>query len=224
MASTLTPANLIDVVKLFFPRTLTDGLANRASDVVNSYMWKRYPWKPSIANLVPFNLVYSEPDYGAPYIVIPPDFQGFHQVWMRTSDGREYKVDPKPDLQKSFNPGLPNSIAFMPKDLAFRVHPRPSLSAPDYWIEGEYKKTPTQINNTNINSFVLPYDDMYAIVFQKGLEWQFKQNTPEEIPAFQFFSALLDEMAGSEGLLHGPPQNYPDESLANGGWDNWNNY
>lgn len=224
MANTLTAAALIDVVKLNYPRTLGDGFYCRAADAVNSYIWKRYPWKPSIANLIPFMLVYSEPDYGAPYVQIPPDFQSFHQVWMRTSDGREYKVDPRPDLQKSFNPGLPNAISYMPKDLAFRLHPRPSLSAPDYWIEGEYKKTPTLITASNINSFVLPYDDMYALVFEQGLQWRFKKGTADELPAFQFFVALLDEMAASEGLLHGPPQNFPDESLANGGWDNWNNY
>jgi hypothetical protein len=224
MASTLTAGNLIDVVKLKFPKVLVDGFGARAADEVHSYIWKRYPWKSSIANLYPFHVVQAEPDYGPPSVTIPLDFQGFHQVWLRSSDGREYRLDPKPDLQKSFTPGLPNAIAWMPKDQAFRLHPRPSFTAPDWWVEGEYKKTPTKINNENVASFVLPYDDMYAMVFRKGLAAWFKQDTPDEMPAFQMFSGLLDEMAASEGLLAGPPQNFPDEGLANGGWEGWEGY
>jgi hypothetical protein len=219
MPATLTAGNLLDLVALKFPRILTDGFGGRAADEVQAYIWKLYPWKVSIADLIPFNLVVEEPDYGPPVLVVPPDFQGFHQVRLRCWDGRTYPVKPKPDLPISFAPGMPDEIAYMPKAQAFRIHPRPFYSAPDWWIEGEYKKAPIKINNENLNSAIIPWDDMYSIVFRKGLIWQFKQDTPDEMNAFAQFKMLIDEMASSEGLLAGVPEVAPSEGMALGGYD-----
>jgi hypothetical protein len=43
-------------------------------------------------------------------------------------------------------------------------------------------------------------------------------DSQDETQAFMVFRQLLDEMAGSEGLLAGTPQISPTDSLELGGW------
>jgi hypothetical protein len=218
MAKTVTAGQLVTLVSNKFPRLLIESFAARYADEVLTYMWKRYPWKESIKELPQFSLTLEDGDYGPPSAVVPGDFLGFHEQWIRMFDGRSFPLQPKPDLPLSFSPGLPTAISYITEKQAFRLHPRPSYTSPDAWVEGRYKKQVTKITNENLSSYTLPWDDQYAIVFRKGLVWQFKMDSQDETQAFMVFRQLLDEMAGSEGLLAGTPQISPTDSLELGGW------
>lgn len=222
MANTLTIADAINLVSLKFPRLLTDGFAANLANDVMAFMWYRYPWRVSLAELPPFYPVLEVPDYGPPTFAVPDDFYGLHEVWLRRYTGE--KVEPslivKPTVTISVAPGQPTAIAYQPERASFRLHPRPSFSGPDVWVEGIYKKLPVKVTNENMNSYVLPWDDIYFQVFKKGLEWKFKDDimsAPDADRAFLMFRAFVDDMAANEGLHSGVVTIAPAASLELGG-------
>jgi hypothetical protein len=89
-------------------------------------------------------------------------------------------------------------------------------------MEGEYKKIPTKITNDNVNSLILPWDDLYFPVFRLGLVWLIKRDligSPRETKDArdEFFSALY-QMAMNEGMAEGQVNLvYPDDGLELGG-------
>src|SRR4051812_26392482 len=85
MPNTLTVADGINMVALKYPRLQTDGFAARIADEVISFIWNRYPWRVSLAELPPFYLVREIADYGPPTYAVPSDFKGLHEAWLRRS-------------------------------------------------------------------------------------------------------------------------------------------
>lgn len=222
MASTMTAGQAVSIVGLKYPKLLTESFAARFADEVQAFIWYRYPWRGSLSELPPFHLVKEEPDYGPPLLAVPGDFYGLHRAWVRSSTGQ--RVEPellvKPEVSISSSTGLPTAIAYHSERLSFRVHPRPSVSAPDWWIEGTYKKLPTKITNENLNSYVLPWDDIYFQIFRRGLEWKVKDEligTPDGTAAFAIFRSMVDDMAAAEGLHSGVVTVAPAEGLEMGG-------
>lgn len=222
MPSTLTVSDAMNMVALKFPRLLTDGFAARLADEVMAFIWYRYPWRVSLAELPPFFPVREIPDYGPPSYAVPADFYGLHEVWLRryTGERLEPQLLVKPSVVISIAPGQPSAIAYQAEHRSFRLHPRPSFSGPEIQVEGSYKKTPTKVTNENMNSYVLPWDDIYFQVFKKGLEWKFKEdvlNSPDADRSFMLFRAFVDDMAAAEGLHSGVVTIAPAEGLELGG-------
>lgn len=221
MANTLTVADGINLVAMKYPRLLTDGFASRIADEVIAFIWHRYPWRISLAELPPFFPVKEVPDYGPPTFSVPDDFYGLQEAWLRRSTGE--KVEPrltvKPSVEISIAPGYPTAIAYQPEMKSFRLHPRPSFSGPEIQVEGIYKKLPTKVTNENMNSYSLPWDDIYFQVFKKGLEWKIKDDimgAADADRAYLMFRAFVDEMAANEGLHSGVITVAPAEGLALG--------
>jgi hypothetical protein len=162
-------------------------------------------------------LTYNESDYGAPLVAVPADFYGLHDAWIYgLGSAKPYPLVVVPELRPSFSVGVPTTIAYQKEIASFRVHPRSGLSSPEWWVEGVYKKTPTKITTTNINSYVLPWDDMYFEVFRQGLVWKYKQDiigAPDALREYQLFLSMIDTMAADEGLHSGVKMIAPAESL-----------
>jgi len=220
MSKTLTAGDAVRIVAARYPRLDTSGFAARFCDEVLSTIWHRYPWRESLAELPPFHLVREEPDYGAPLLAVPPDFYGLHRVCVRNSYGTTYPpLIVVHDLSVSQSTGIPTAIAYQPEKRSFRVYPRPLVGAPDFWIEGSYKKVPQKITTATLNSYFLPFDDMYFNVFRLGLVWKVKEilGDSEAVQDEARFYRAIDEMAVAEGLHSGVIVVAPAEGLELGG-------
>jgi hypothetical protein len=223
MARTIVVAEAVNMVGLRYPRLLTDGFAARFADEVQARIWHRYPWRGTLAELPPFYLIHEVPDYGPPTYAVPTDFYGLHRAWIRNGvNGNvlEPELLVKPEVGISVAPGVPTVIAYHEERFSFRLHPRPSITGPDYWVEGIYKKNPTKITNENLNSHILPWDDQYFEVFKKGLEWKYKDEilgAPDADRSLLLFRAFIDDMAAAEGLHSGVVTVAPAEGLELGG-------
>jgi len=217
---TLTAGDAIRIVSTRFPRLDTSGLAARFADEIQAIMWHRYAWRESLAELPPFHLVYEEPDYGPPLLAVPADFYGLHGVHVRNTYITYPSLTVVPNLPISTGIGIPDTIAYQAEKKAFRVHPRPSVRAPEWWIEGSYKKTPTKITNANLNSYILPFDDLYFEIFRRGLVWKVKEEILGDEKAFQDEIRFMNDtvrMAAAEGLHSGVILIAPAEGLELGG-------
>ena len=223
MASTLTIGDAVNLLGQRYPKLLMDGNAARLADEILSFMWIRYPWRQSLAQLYPFFITKEEPDYTAPYIVFPTDFFALQEAWLREYTG--YRFDPplsvKPDLIVSGTTSTPTAISYQPEIGGFRLYPRPSMCSPDVWVEGIYKKALTKVKNETVQSYTYPWDDRYFNVFRKGLSAIVKDeligNKQEAMQEYLEFRQLLEGMAASEGLHSGDVSVHPQYGLALGG-------
>jgi hypothetical protein len=219
VAKTLTVGTALHILSARNPRILTESFGARFADEVQAFMWYRHPWRESLADLPPFSLVPDEPRYGPPTLAVPPDFYGLHDAWLRNMSGGQQVLLVQKDLRPSGESGVPTSICYDGASGSFILHPRPALSAPDWWVEGRYKKTPTKITNETVMSHVLPWDDIYFAVFRAGLNWKLAQEIersrdwPNEFAAFL---RAVDDMARTEGIISGVEVISPDVSLEYG--------
>ena len=62
MARTLTVAQALNLAVVRLPKALPDGFGARFADEVLGYMWTKYDWKESLAELPPFHLIRDEHD------------------------------------------------------------------------------------------------------------------------------------------------------------------
>jgi hypothetical protein len=217
MAKTMTPGMALDLFAVRAPRILTDGWGARFCDSAHGDIWERYPWPETLAGLTPFYLVYDLQGYGAPTISIPSDFDYLHEAYLANSNRQIRELKVQRHLPTTDMSGFPTTIMY--KEGQFLLHPRSSVSQPDWWVGGTYKKTPTKITNANLNSYTLPWEDKHFDVFRQGVEWRVKQYLGDRdwMASRQLFELLLEDMAVGEGLAAGPYVVSPSESLELGG-------
>jgi hypothetical protein len=219
MARTLTPNTAISILQLKH-RALPDGMAARFCDEVLSKMWHRYPWRESLEELTPFHLVKDEAYYGPPLLAVPTDYFALHEAWLVSSNYEQHPLKIQKHLAPTMFSDVPNKIGYDKARGAFVVSPRSSVTAPEWWIEGTYKKTPTKITNATLASYVMPWDDTYYEVFRVGLDWKYREEIlrDKDWPlARQAFYGLLGEMAAAEGVAEGDSVVVPEFGLEMGG-------
>ena len=220
MASTMTAGQALDIVSMRYKGLQQEGFGPRFADEVQAYIWYRFPWRQSLSELPPFHPVLEEPDYGPPTSAVPPDFYGFHDVWLRYRDGSTKTLTPMKDLAVSPVAGIPEAISYQAERYSFRLYPRPSITAPEWWVEGIYKKTPTKITTANVNSYLIPWDDLYFAVFRQGLIWKVKDEIlgdPAAPGEFAKFETFVQRMAAAEGMQLGVTIVHPHSGLELGG-------
>ncbi len=222
MAKTMTAGNALNIVAVRYPRLITDGFGARFVDEVQSEIWHRYPWRESLSPLAPFHLIVDEQDYGAPLVTIPTDFWSLYDAVLYGADGQVIPLKLPKVLGVSIGTDIPAAITYQKANQSFRVYPRSSVGGAKWWVAGEYKKIPTKITNENVNSQVLPWDDLYFSVFRLGLVWVVKRDligSPREVKdARDEFNLALYVMAQNEGMADGQTGLiYPDEGLELGG-------
>lgn len=220
MSTTLTPGDAVRIVATRYPKLDASGVAARFCDEVQAMIWHRWPWRQSIAELPPVAMLLEEPDYGPPTLAVPNDFYGLYRANLRNSSQQVVPLVVVPELAISTGTGIPSSVAYQPEKRSFRFHPRPSITSPEWWMEGSYKKTPTKITNANLNSYILPFDDLYFEVYRRGLIWKVKDEIlgdPGAKEDLALFLMLIDKMAAAEGLQAGVVVVAPAEGLELGG-------
>ncbi len=219
MASTLTPGKALDMLAVRFPKITMESIGPRLCTEVQDYIWHKYPWKWSLSQITPFFLTREMSDYGPPEFTLPTDLYGLYDAWLRGMNNEFRPLTVLKELTVAEHSSRPTAICVTPERY-FRLNPRPDLISPEWWVEGKYKKTPTKIVSTNVNSYLFPWDDMWFEVFRKGLSWKFRDEIlgdPNAIQDFQLFEQKLQVWAGVEGFYDGATILHPSEGLALGG-------
>lgn len=243
MATTLTYG---DYLKLIRGHVSASTLENHGPQIVNMAVrkvWARYPWRAFIQDFRPFHLIPLEQDYGPPFNAVPADFDSFinANLVFLANGGNALRYPPlkvKQFLETTSRRGIPEDIAFYPgrpgrgsdtgNSAQFRLFPRPneSMGAPQWFVEGRYKRTPQKIDNSLIEN-PLPFDDKYESQIFDVFVWAGKKlGGAQDTGQVQFQDGMerytghlasamqaIEEMARFEGFSDGDTTLAPSEPL-----------
>ena len=191
MASSYTFWDAAHAAEALTAKTVEFDLMSIGANMALNVYWPAYSWRESIADLAPWWVNPGKQDHGAPQIVVPADFFGLKKAyWVDLMSGiqgvpyrRELKV--LGDLEETWETTVPMSVCYLPARRSFRLLPRVPLSfgCPRYLVEGQYKRRPTVylldgstvnlIRSENVQSALLPSDDMYMQVWITLMQWAF---------------------------------------------------
>lgn len=193
-----------------------------ATNVAISEMWRAYDWRGTVVQLPPFWLVPGQQDYGTPTYVIPDDYFGLREVYLvlltnTTWPGRK-KLDVVENLERTGMQDSPQSICYRPSIAGFRIHPAPTLSmaAPNYLIDGTYKKRPPKWTSANYASQLL-WDDIYFDPFVSACVWASLKLSGQRKPALEQYAIFrqdLERAREDENLELGERVIHPAEALS----------
>ena len=182
MAYTYYYSDAVTALQDIIKRSVEEEKASILCNIATNKIWSRYDWRESLAKLPPFYLIPLMQDYGQPFTVVPSDLLGLREVyWVRTTatpPARE-PVTVFRDLPETHIRSLPHAICVLPAinlpatKPKFRVFPRipDNIGSTDYMIDGTYKKRPTKITQANMQTSLLPWDDIYFNTFLETLKW-----------------------------------------------------
>ncbi len=234
MARTLYYSDITTIISRFVPKIVDSDVAAFVSNIAIYEIFKRYDWRESLVTLPPFFLVPNSQDHGAPFVAVPSDFLGLRQAYLvQLNSSPVYKMPLGilKDLAETPIPGIPQDIGYQVDTQSFRVFPRvpANIGAPNFCIQGVYKKRPTKLTATTISSTLIPFDDMYLSCFVdvwKWAAWQLsgdpraggvqKQKDGSTMYTGQYAVAMeaIDAMAANEGVELGDVSIAPQEQLA----------
>lgn len=235
MASTYVYQDLLHLASRTIPRGIEDDAAAALLNLTLNEIWNRWDWREAITELPPFFLVPDTQDYGPPTAAVPSDFAGLRQAWLvQTNAAPAYRTPLRinANLDATHVRNLPHALSYEPSVSSFRVFPRTpnNIGAPNYMIDGKYKRNPTKVTATTISSTTVPFDDKYLNVWLEGLKWAAwntvgdpKAGEIQLMPGGQWvatgqyakFLGRVDEMAAREGIELGPTPLAPGEPLVN---------
>ncbi len=211
-----------------YTKSLDQTVQEYAMNSAIKKMWLAYDWRGTVVKLPPFWLVPGEQDYGSPTYSIPSDFYGLREVYLVWVGGtniplRKY-LPVVENLEKTHLEGAPQVICYRAAAQKFRVHPGPTLgmSAPNYLIDGTYKKRPCRWTRAALASRLL-WDDEYFDIFVQAYVWavlRLSGQTKAAAEQDQVFRQALMEGTQSENLELGEPSIHPSEGIAlnNNSW------
>lgn len=229
---TLRYSDILSIVSKGTPRVAEAEFSSVASNLATNLIWYAFDWRESLEELPPFYLIPGVQDYGTPFTVIPQNFHGLRKAFLGRLNYVKYpQMAVAKDLEKTHIQGIPTAISYEASLDAFRVHPIPNnLSAPTWWIEGTYKKRPSAITNSTLNT-LLPFDDMYLNVWVEALRWAMYHLLGSEKAGVAVYQngqlvstgqlgtamAAIEKMASTEGLEQGDVFLHPENALVSGG-------
>lgn len=229
MAFTYDYNDIISASSYQYTKSLDATVQEFAMNNAIKKMWLAYDWRGTVVKLPPFWLVPGEQDYGSPTYSIPSDFYGLRECYYVVVGGtniplRKY-MPVVENLEKTHLQGVPQSICYRPSHQKFRIHPAPTLgmSAPNYLIDGTYKKRPCRWTRSALASRLL-WDDEYFEIFVQAYVWACLRLSGQVQAAAaqdQVFKQTLYEATQSENLELGEPSIHPSEALAYPSWNSW---
>jgi hypothetical protein len=231
MGYTFTYTDALNSVRSSFPVKDEDAKAAIMCNLALNMIWFGYDWRESLAKLPPFGLVPYTQDYGAPAVSVPADFEGLREAYLlhlTSFPPTEAPILVRSNIKETMTRGLPQVIGYEPTTTSFRTFPRApgNVGSPEWAIRGTYKKQPTKVTNSNLNSLLFT-QDKYFQVWVAGLQWagtSLSVGSPEtKAAAGAEFAFHINKMAMDEGLNNGDQTITPQEplvgaSLNNGGW------
>lgn len=235
MASTYSYTDALAIVGQNFKGRISDNLAVHAVNMALNYLWNSHDWRPTLAVLPPFWLTPNLQDFGKPFTTIPTDFLGLREVYLvslQSYNNWRRTLTVQTNLEVTHIQDYPKLISFHPEINGFRIWPRVpyAMTAPNWLIDGTYKKKPTKLTTDTMNAAILPWDDLYFHVFIAVLQWAFlfvlndpKAGVIQRLPDGSYqktgqiavADSLIYQMACDEGLNLGDPAIAPSSPLVN---------
>lgn len=235
MASTYSFNDALAIVSPQFKNKVDTSLAVHAVNIALNAMWMAYDWRETIATLPPFWLSPNDQDFGKPLYAVPADFAGLRETYLvslQSYNNWTTPVNVQSNLEFTQLVGPTEAICYHPATSSFRLWPRvpANMGAPNWLINGSYKKKPIKLTSTTMTGALIPWDDIWFQVFVIALQWAFMvvsgdPRAGQVISVGGRFQAsgqaailkeALDNMASSEGLNLGDPAIAPSEPLV--GW------
>ncbi len=222
MGFTYSYNDVWNAVAAQYPRAIDQTAVEYATNLAINEMWTTYDWRGTVVQLPPFWLVPACQDYGVPLYSVPTDFYGLREVYLvltyNTSFPIRKKLDIVENLERTHLQDAPQSICYRPSISGFRVHPSPSLSmaAPNYLIEGTYKKRAPKWTSASYGSSLL-WDDVYFDAFTSACVWaamKFSGQRQAAMEQYAIFAQDLMRARQDENLELGERVVHPTEALA----------
>lgn len=221
------------MVQRHVPRPVLDDEAANAVNLAQDHLFARYDWRQTLKALPPFYLIPNSQDHGAPFISMPNDFHGLRIVNLHNFNSRPPLTYPPLKIVKNLEithvRSQPHSICFNPESDSFRVFPRvpEHMGCPYWFISGQYKKRPTKILPTTLNS-TIPLDDEYLEIFREGILWaamklakdprageiNYQGGFTQITGQMAAFYHTMDKFAAQESVEQGDQFISPSEALA----------
>jgi hypothetical protein len=230
--STITWEQVLAVIGRKSSRSLQDDMGPLIVNLALNWVWDKYDFRWTTAALPNFYAVPQEQDYGAPAVIIPPDFYGLR--WANLVRADNYPPYRQPltivkDLVLTHARYLPHAIGYVPDRQCFRLFPRfpDNVGSPTYMIEGVYKKLPTKITAATLATTLIPSDDIYTQMWIETAKWVMWQLDSDPRAGAMtdangnisysgqaaVMMDMIDWVASREGLELGDPQISPAEPL-----------
>lgn len=174
MAGTYTPQSAIDLIKNFVHGIPLDAIAPIVCDLSHNAIWTYFPWSWSIASLTPINLTQGVQDY-AP---VNTDVLRPLKIRMVRTDitPNEFEdlailANLPPDISRQLGFRTIKNVGWFGSQGFFRLETAVNISGTTtLQLQGEYQKTPTKINESNMTT-VLPEPDHYFGVFVEAVKY-----------------------------------------------------
>lgn len=231
-----TPNDAISLVGNLVHGVPVSAISAQACDIVNSMMWRFYPWGWTIKSFTPINLVDGTQDY------TPSDNDILRPLKIRLvrtdvtpNEFRELALlaNLSPELTRKGGLDTITSAGWYSSGPFIRLLYAASISGTQtLQIQGEYQFTNATITNSTLSS-AFSFPDRYFNVFVEGLKWQFYYLTDDPRAggsSYQkngnttrsytgqlgaFMEALL-EMGRTEDLGSGDEFMFPESPLGMG--------
>jgi len=229
-----TYAEVLNMTNVMKSRNIEEAYKVHILNAAQNQVWRKFDWRWTLATLDPFWLVPRKQDYGAPIVAVPSDWDGLRQARMCWfSPGSEPQKAPlsvQKDLESTGVLGLPSAISYQADISAFRLHPRPAdyCVSPRYFVDGTYKKIPTEVTLASYQTTAIPGPVKYLDMWRQAINWAYYsfsqdpkaggvQLMPSGVPnyygAMGEMMAALHQAAAEEGAAQGDPYIHPSESL-----------
>ena len=223
MGYTYTYLDVWNAAQAQYSRSIDQPALALATNIAINKMWQAYDWRGSVVQLAPFWLIPGCQDYGAPLYSVPTDYYGLREVYYvlltDTTWPVRKKLDVVENLERTHMQDSIQSICYRPSIAGFRVHPAPTLSmaAPNYLIDGTYKKRPPIWTTANYGSQLL-WDDIYFNAFVSACVWaamKLTGNRQAAMEQYAIFGQDQIEATQNENLELGDRVVHPTESIGN---------
>lgn len=225
MASTYLWSDVISQVAPFIKSIPTSTLDTIVVDRLNSYIWRKYPWRWAIASLTSNSGVLSLVDGVQDYAVGTTTGAGFYQLIRarltrtdttpfiaREKDVTNY-LAPCLDMQGGID--SIQAISYQPESGSQVLRLDRAASVPSgttYQIDGEYWFHPVKVT-TSATTIVFP--DEYIDVAIEGTKWMYYQlgDDSREPTQRAVFLGLLGEMVSQEDWGNAAGTRFPEMGL-----------
>lgn len=233
--NTYTVGEALNVVSAQLKRTIEDHQAPYLANIAQNVIWNKYDWRETLAALPPFYLTPGEQEFGAPAVIVPSDFLGLREAYLVTTGAvptQKVELRVRRDIRETGATSLPSEIGYVPSTRKFRVFPRipTGIGSTDWMIDGTYKMRPPKVTVGNLQTTLIPWDDLYFQVYVAALKWaafdaagdprsgavQIQNDRPVYTGQLGTMHDAIDVMASDEGLNLGDTNLAPTEPLVYG--------
>lgn len=213
----------LTVVKPYVKNIPTSTLDVTVIDQLNSFIWRKFPWRWAQFSLTSGSGVLNLVDGVQDYAIGTLTAGGFYQL-LRV---RITRTDTSPviarekDIVQWLAPNLETqgaidsiqAICFEPVSSGLRLDRAASVTgSATYRIDGEYWSQPVKVTSTT-TTIVFP--DQYFDVAVEGLKWKYYQlgDDKREPEQRAVFMGLLDQMVREEDYGDAPGTRFPADGL-----------